>query len=56
MNYVVFGLLSLLLDPLEEDRAMALPGLVGTDHIGFTVPDLDEAHDFFVRVVGCEPV
>ena len=32
---------------------MALPGLVGTDHIGFTVPDLDEAHDFFVRVLGC---
>jgi catechol 2,3-dioxygenase-like lactoylglutathione lyase family enzyme len=35
---------------------MALPGLVGTDHIGFTVPDLDEAHDFFVRVLGCTHV
>ena len=35
---------------------MALPGLRGTDHIGFTVPDLDAAHDFFVRVLGCEYV
>lgn len=31
-----------------------LPGLRGTDHIGFTVPDLDEAVDFFVNVLGCE--
>jgi len=31
-----------------------LPGLRGTDHIGFTVPDLDEAIDFFVNVIGCE--
>lgn len=33
---------------------MALPGLRGTDHIGFTVPNLDEAVDFFVNVIGCE--
>ena len=25
-----------------------LPGLRGTDHIGFTVPDIDEAVAFFV--------
>ncbi len=31
-----------------------LPGLRGTDHIGFTVPDLDQAVDFFVNVIGCE--
>jgi catechol 2,3-dioxygenase-like lactoylglutathione lyase family enzyme len=35
---------------------MGLPGLRGTDHIGFTVPDLDEADDFFVRVLGCTRV
>ncbi len=35
---------------------MALPGLRGTDHIGFTVPDLDQADDFFVNVIGCERV
>ena len=32
-----------------------LPGLRGTEHIGFTVPNLDEAVDFFVRIIGCEP-
>lgn len=31
-----------------------LPGLRGADHIGFTVPDLDEAVAFFVDVLGCE--
>jgi catechol 2,3-dioxygenase-like lactoylglutathione lyase family enzyme len=35
---------------------MALPGLQGTDHIGFTVPDPDEADEFFVDVIGCERV
>lgn len=35
---------------------MTLPGLRGTEHIGFTVPDLDEAERFFVDVVGCERV
>ncbi|MBB1510946.1 VOC family protein [Tessaracoccus sp. MC1756] len=35
---------------------MGLPGLRGTDHIGFTVPDLDEADDFFIRVLGCRPI
>ncbi|MBK6863689.1 MAG: VOC family protein [Ideonella sp.] len=31
-----------------------LPGLRGTDHIGFTVPDIDQAVAFFVDVLGCE--
>ena len=35
---------------------MALPGIRGTEHIGFTVPDLEEAHRFFVDVIGCEYV
>jgi len=26
------------------------------DHIGFTVPDLDEAHHFLVDILGCEEV
>lgn len=33
-----------------------LPGLRGTEHIGFTVPDLEQADDFFVNVIGCERV
>lgn len=35
------------------DKSLGMPGLRGTDHIGFTVPDLDEAVDFFVNVIGC---
>lgn len=34
--------------------AAGLPGLRGTDHIGFTVPNLDQAVAFFVEVLGCE--
>lgn len=33
---------------------MPMPGLRRIDHIGFTVPDLDEAHRFLVDVLGCE--
>ena len=33
---------------------MAMPGLRRMDHIGFTVPDLDEAQTFLVDVLGCE--
>ncbi|MFT3777472.1 MAG: VOC family protein [Ottowia sp.] len=32
-----------------------LPGLRGADHIGITVPDLEEATRFFVDVLGFEP-
>src|SRR5674476_1323360 len=33
---------------------VGLPGLRQLDHIGFTVPDLDEATQFLVDVLGCE--
>ena len=33
-----------------------IPGLRGTDHVGFTVPDIEEATRFFVDVIGCELV
>jgi glyoxylase I family protein len=33
---------------------MPLPGLRRIDHIGFTVPDLDQAHRFLVDVLGFE--
>lgn len=35
---------------------MGLPGLRGTDHIGFTVPDLDEAEAVLVGVLGAQCV
>ena len=34
--------------------AGGVPGLTGVDHIGFTVPDLDQAHRFLIDVIGCE--
>jgi catechol 2,3-dioxygenase-like lactoylglutathione lyase family enzyme len=31
---------------------MSIPGLRGGDHIGITVPDIEQAHAFFVDVLG----
>jgi len=39
---------------IEERSQQGLPGLCGVDHIGFTVPDLQQAVKFFVDVLGCE--
>lgn len=33
-----------------------IPGVTGTDHIGFTVPDMEEAHTFLVDVLGAEHI
>ena len=46
---------------MESDNVTApskggLPGMRGVEHIGLTVPNLDEATDFFVNVLGCEVV
>ena len=38
----------------SESMSKTLPGLRGTDHVGFTVPNLKEAVKFFVEVMGCE--
>lgn len=35
-------------------RNRPIPGLTRVDHVGITVPDLEEAHDFFVDLLGCE--
>jgi catechol 2,3-dioxygenase-like lactoylglutathione lyase family enzyme len=35
-------------------RADGLPGLRGHDHTGITVPDIKQATDFFVNVLGCK--
>lgn len=40
---------------MSDNEKRGLPGLRGTDHIGFTVPNLDEAVKFFVEILGCEP-
>ena len=36
------------------NKTGGLPGLSGTEHIGVTVPDLDQAVEFFVEVLGCQ--
>lgn len=33
-----------------------IPGARGFDHFGFTVPDLDEAEQFLVTVIGATPI
>lgn len=38
---------------MMDTAAQTLPGLVGLDHIGLTVPDLDAAAAFFAGVLGC---
>jgi catechol 2,3-dioxygenase-like lactoylglutathione lyase family enzyme len=35
-------------------KQVGLPGLRGVDHIGITVPDMEQATRFFVDVLGCE--
>lgn len=32
-----------------------IPGLRGVDHVGITVPNIGEAVEFFVNVIGAEP-
>lgn len=44
---------------MESDKSTlkrGIPGLRGMEHVGFTVPDLEEATRFFVDVIGCELV
>ena len=47
-------------DAERQDTAVkerrGLPGIRGTDHIGFTVPDMEQAHEFLVNVIGCHHV
>jgi len=34
--------------------ADGMPGLRGHDHTGITVPDIKQAADFFINVLGCK--
>ncbi len=38
----------------SQNGSRGLPGARGIDHIGITVPDMDQAVRFFVDVLGCE--
>lgn len=37
--------------PMETNK---FPGMRGMEHVGFTVPNLEEAIDFFTEILGCE--
>lgn len=42
-------------DPASPDPASptaGIPGMLGIEHIGLTVPDLEQAHQFLVDVIG----
>ncbi|MEH6628187.1 MAG: VOC family protein [Motiliproteus sp.] len=46
------GLLMAMLVSLPSQAG--IPGMRGSQHLGFTVPNAQEAVDFFVDVIGCE--
>jgi catechol 2,3-dioxygenase-like lactoylglutathione lyase family enzyme len=40
----------------SRGNGRGLPTLRGVEHIGFTVPDIEQATRFFVEVIGCQHV
>lgn len=48
------ALLTLMALGLPAAAIAEMPGMRGTQHIGITVPDVDEATEFLVDVLGCE--
>jgi catechol 2,3-dioxygenase-like lactoylglutathione lyase family enzyme len=56
MRINLFGCLVLAAAiPFGGSTNAEMPGLRGTDHLGFTVPDLEQAVSFFEEVIGCQP-
>lgn len=47
------SLIALLLAAAGAAAAAPIPGVRGIDHVGFTVPDADQAVGFFRDVIGC---
>lgn len=56
MNYATCGtmLAAILLGAMGAASADTIPGMRGHDHTGITVPDMKQAVDFFINVVGCK--
>ncbi len=38
----------------SKKRGAGIPGMRGLDHFGMTVPDMEQAVDFFCDVLGCQ--
>ncbi len=52
LGMATLGLMMSLL--VSQSTQAGIPGMRGSQHIGFTVPDVQQAVDFFVDVIGCE--
>jgi catechol 2,3-dioxygenase-like lactoylglutathione lyase family enzyme len=52
--FVLAALGAAMLTGVATARADGVPGLRGHDHTGITVPDIKQAKDFFVNVLGCK--
>ncbi len=46
----------MLSDHFSTSTASTLLGIRGIEHIGLTVPNLEDATEFFVNILGCEIV
>jgi catechol 2,3-dioxygenase-like lactoylglutathione lyase family enzyme len=46
--------LALALGLAGAAKADSMPGMLGHDHTGITVPDMDQAVKFFTEVIGCK--
>jgi catechol 2,3-dioxygenase-like lactoylglutathione lyase family enzyme len=55
-NFAIGALGAAMLAGAPQAHADGLPGLRGHDHTGITVPDIKQAADFFVNVLGCKSV
>ena len=51
---IAFAVVCGIVAPLAASHAEGIPGMRGHDHTGVTVPDMDQAVDFFVNVIGCQ--
>ncbi|MER8523212.1 VOC family protein [Mesorhizobium sp. M0598] len=47
-------LIATVLGGIGTAYASSIPGMRGHDHTGVTVPDMEQAVDFFTEVVGCK--
>ena len=52
--FIALAIAGAVTAPLAAARAEGIPGMRGHDHTGITVPDMAQAVDFFVNVVGCQ--
>jgi len=50
----MFAALALALGFAGAAKGDSMPGMLGHDHTGITVPDMDQAVKFFTEIIGCK--